>query len=83
MTPREPKAGAVEYWPRYLNPMAGGTMKRKIEMPVRTASDFGKSWGFSISEMKVGKRIWGTQRKVMLSTAFMQFTHVVPGRGKA
>jgi len=31
----------------------------------------------------VGKRIWGTQRKVMLRTAFMQATKFVPGRGKA
>ena len=58
-------------------------MNRKTEIPVKTARDLGKSWGRSISEMKVGKRICGTQRKVMLRTAFMQFTHVVPGRGKA
>jgi len=58
-------------------------MKRKKEMPVRTARDLGKSCGFSISAMKVGNRIWGTQRKVMFRTAFMQLTHVVPARGKA
>ena len=58
-------------------------MKRKTEMAARTARDLGKSCGFSISEMKVGKRICGTQRKVMLRTAFMQFTHVVPGSGNA
>ena len=58
-------------------------MNRKADMPVRTARDLGKSCGRSISEMKVGKRIWGTQRKVMFRTAFMQPTQVVPGRGKA
>ena len=58
-------------------------MKRKMEMDTSTARDLGKSCGFSISEMKVGKRIWGTQRKVMFKTAFMQFTQVVPARGKA
>lgn len=58
-------------------------MKRKIETAARTARDFGKSWGFSISAMKVGKRICGTQRKVMLRTAFIHAIHVVPGRGNA
>lgn len=58
-------------------------MKRNVDTAPRTARAFGKSWGFSISEMKVGKRIWGTQRKVMFRTAFMQATQVVPGRGKA
>ena len=57
VTPKLPKAGAVEYWPKYLNPIAGGTMNRKAETPARTARDLGKSCGRSISEMKVGKRI--------------------------
>lgn len=39
-------------------------MKRKAETPARTARALGKSWGFSISEMKVGKRICGTQRNL-------------------
>ena len=82
-TPKLPKAGAVEYWPRKWNPMAEGTMKRMAEIPARTANALGKSCGLSISEMKVGNRIWGTQMKVMFITAFIQATHVVPGRGKA
>lgn len=35
----------------------GGMMNKKKEIAARTASDLGKSCGFSISEMKVGKRI--------------------------
>ena len=81
--PKLPNAGAVEYWPRYRNPMAGGIINRMTDRAVRTARDLGKSSGFSISAMKVGNRIWGTQRKVMFKTAFMQLTQVVPGSGKA
>lgn len=58
-------------------------MNKKAEIPVKTAKALGKSCGFSISEMKVGKRIWGTQRNVIFRTAFMHPTHVVPGSGKA
>jgi hypothetical protein len=82
-TPKLPNAGAVAYWPRYLNPIAGGTMKRKPDRQDNTARLLGKSCGFSISEMKVGNRICGTQRNVMLSTAFIAATKVVPAGGKA
>ena len=82
-TPRDPKAGAVAYWPRYLNPTAGGTMKSTADRPERTAKLLGKSCGFSISEMNVGKRICGTHRKVMFKTAFMAATKVVPDGGNA
>ena len=58
-------------------------MKRMDERTARTASDLGKSSGFSISAMKDGNRICGTHRKVMLRTAFMHPTNVVPARGKA
>ena len=46
-------------------------MKRIPEMAARTARDLGKSCGCDISEMKLGKRIWGTQRKDMLRRLFM------------
>jgi hypothetical protein len=46
--------------------MAGGTMKRKAEIPASTFRAFGKSCGLSISEIKVGNRICGTHRKVLL-----------------
>lgn len=58
-------------------------MKRKAEMAARTVRAFGKSCGLSISAMNVGKRICGTQRKVMLRTAFIAATKVVPEGGNA
>jgi hypothetical protein len=58
-------------------------MKRKADRQAKTARLLGKSCGFSISEMKVGNRICGTQRNVMLSTAFIAATNVVPAGGKA
>ena len=83
VSPKLPNAGAVEYCPKYLNPIDGGTMNKNVLIAARTASAFGKSCGFSISEIKVGNRICGTHKNVIFNTAFIHATQSVPFCGNA
>lgn len=80
----DPKAGEVMYWfPTNAYTTAPITPNTIISAIVIAQRALGKSLGFLISAMKLGRVIWPMKVYEMLRKAFIPATNVVPFTGMA